>query len=125
MNNSKIAYENLEENEENHTDHTTFLQKQQGELAQVIESINQVEANEDWQKLKRLLLDEIVVNLEKQLLSETTKDEISPPKIYRLQGQLIWAKKYSDLKKLSEAKRQQIESIKKQINEKNPRDGAL
>mgnify|MGYP001618152772 CR=1 FL=1 len=119
MNNSKIT--NLEEKEEK----LLFLQKQQGELAQVIESINRVEANEDWQKLKRLLLDGIVASLEKQLLSETAKDEISPPKIYRLQGQLMWAKKYSDLKKLSEAKRQQIENIKNQINEKNPRDGAL
>lgn len=120
MNNSKITYE-LEEKE----DKVSFLQKQQGELAQVIEAINRIEANEDWQKLKRLLLDGIVVNLEKQLLLETTKDEIDPPKIYRLQGQLVWAKKYSDLKKLSEAKRQQIENIKNQINEKNPRDGAL
>ena len=124
MNNSKLFTEIIYELEETE-DKVSFLQKQQGELAQVIEVINRIEANEDWQKLKRLLLDGIVVNLEKQLLLETTKDEINPPKIYRLQGQLVWAKKYSDLKKLSEAKRQQIENIKNQINEKNPRDGAL
>ena len=124
MNNSKLFTEIIYELEETE-DKVSFLQKQQGELAQVIEVINRIEANEDWQKLKRLLLDGIVVNLEKQLLLETTKDEINPPKIYRLQGQLVWAKKYSDLKKLSESKRQQIENIKNQINEKNPRDGAL
>ena len=121
MNNSKIVYENSEEDGK-----ILFLQKQQGELTQVVEAINQVESGENWQKLKKLLLDEIVTNLEKQLALEAARDEINPPKIYKLQGELKWAKRYSDLKKLSEAKRQQIENIKNQIkDETNPRDGAL
>ena len=121
MNNSKIVYENSGEESK-----TLFLQKQQGELTQIVEAINQVESSENWQKLKKLLLDEIATNLEKQLVSEAAKDEVNPPKIYRLQGELKWAKRYSDLKKLSEVKRQQIENIKNQIkHEKDPRDGAL
>ena len=119
MNNSKILYE------ENKEDKVSILQKQQGELTQVVEAINQVETSEGWQKLKKLLLDEIVTNLEKQLASEAAKNEVNPPEIYRLQGQLKWAKRYSDLKKLSEAKRQQIENLKNQIKHENPRDGAL
>ena len=121
MNNSKIILNNLELEDEK----VLFLQRQQGELAQIIEAINQVETSESWQKLKKLLLDEIVTNLEKQLALEVSKDEINPPKIYKLQGELKWAKRYSDLKKLSEAKRQQIENIKNQIKHENPRDGAL
>ena len=121
MNNSKIVYENSEEEGK-----TSFLQKQQGELTQIVEAINQVETSENWQKLKKLFLDEIVTNLERQLALEAAKDEIDPPKMYRLQGELKWAKRYSDLKKLSEAKRQQIENLKNQIkNETNPSDGAL
>ena len=121
MNNSNIVVNNLEEDEK-----ILFLQKQQGELAQIIEAINQVETSESWQKLKKLLLDEIVINLEKQLASEAAKDEIILPNIYKLQGELKWAKRYSDLRKLSEVKRQQIENIKNQIkNETNPSDGAL
>ena len=120
MNNSKIVYESSE------NEKALFLQKQQGELTQVVEAINQVEASESWQKLKKLLLDEIVTNLERQLALEAAKDEIDPPKMYRLQGELKWAKKYSDLKKLSGAKRQQIENLKNQIKHENdPRDGAL
>ena len=110
MNNSNIIVNNLEKDEK-----ILFLQKQQGELAQIIEAINQVETNESWQKLKKLLLDEIVTNLEKQLASEAAKDEIILPNIYKLQGELKWAKRYSDLKKLSEAKRQQIENIRQQL----------
>lgn len=122
MNNSKIAYDNLEEKE----DRTSYLQRQKGEITQVVEAINRVESSKDWQKLKKLVLDGILGTIERQLSSEASKKEVNAPELYRLQGQLIWAKKYADLKKLSEFFRQQIESIKIQLNEqKNPRDGAL
>lgn len=125
MNNSKIAYENLEESDEE-LDRPMFLQKQQGQLAQVVEAINRVEASEDWQKLKKLVLDEVVMSLERQLVNEAAQKEVRVSEIYRIQGQLTWAKKYADLRKLSDMYRQQLESIKNQIkNEKNPRDGAL
>mgnify|MGYP001568260686 FL=1 len=124
MNNSKIAYENLEEDEK--LDHSEFLQRQKGEITQIVEAINRVEASEDWQKLKDVLLDGIVGNLERQLLNEAVKGEIDSSEMYRLQGQLFWARKYADLKKLSDMYRQQVENIKNQIkHEKNPRDGAL
>ena len=122
MNNSKIVFENLEEKEDSRL---SFLQEKQGELARLIEAINRVEASEDWRKLRELLLDGIVEKLERQLKDEAKKDEVSLPKIYRLQGQIDWAKKYSNLKKISDEKRLEIENIKKQINETNPRDGAL
>ena len=113
MNNSKIVLENI--TEELNIDKISFLQKQQGELTQIVEAINRVESSEDWQKLKKLLLDGAVVAIERQLLNETVKKEINTPEIYRLQGQLSWARKYADLKKLSDMFRQQVENIKNQI----------
>ena len=123
MNNSKIVLENITEGLS--TDKISFLQKQQGELTQIVEAINRIEATEDWKKLKSMLLDGVIKTLEKQILSESSKQEIAIPELYRLQGQLAWAKKYADLKKLSEYFKQQIDNIKNQINEKNLRDGAL
>ena len=108
MNNSKIVSDNFEEEEID----LSPLQDKQGELTQIIEAINRVEVSEDWQKLKKLLLDGVVSNLERQLANESLKKEINPSEIYRLQGQLTWAKKYVDLKKLSEFFRQQLEGIK-------------
>src|SRR3990167_1992445 len=89
MNNSNHK---LEEKEDSRL---SFLQDKQGELAQLIEAINRVEANEDWRKLKELLLDGVVEKLERQLKDEAKKDEVSLPKLYRLQGQIEWAKKYT------------------------------
>ena len=123
MNNSKIAIENLEEKEDNRL---SFLQKQQGESTQLVEAINRVENSDDWRKLKELLLDGVVTSLEKSLRSESEKRELNLPEIYRLQGQLGWARKYTNLGKLVEVKRKEIENIKNLIkHEQNPRDGAL
>ena len=119
MNNSNLQ---LEEKEDSRL---SFLQEKQGELVRLVEAINRVEANEDWRKLKELFLNEIADKLERQLKDEAKKDEVSLPKIYRLQGQIEWAKKYTNLKKISDDKRLEIENLKKQIYEKNPRDGAL
>lgn len=113
MNNSKIAIDNLEPEKE--FDRVSFLQKQQGEWSQVVEAINRVEQSNDWQKLKTLLLDGVVETLERQLSAETAKKEIDTAELYRLQGQLVWAKKYADLKKLGEFFKKQIESIKLQL----------
>ena len=123
MNNSKIALENLEETKDNRL---SFLQNQQGEFTQLVEAINRIESNEDWQRLKKLLLDDVVNRLEKELKSEAEKIVLDPPKIYRLQGQLEWARKYTNLKKIADYKKVEIENIKNLINEqRNPSDGAL
>ena len=123
MNNSKIALENLEEDKDNRL---SFLQSQQGEFTQLVEAINRVESNGDWQKLKKLLLDDVVTRLEKDLVSEAEKKVLDEPKIYRLQGQLEWARKYTDLTKLADYKKLVIDNLKKQIyDQRKPSDGAL
>lgn len=122
MNNSKIVRDNLEDV----PDRVESLKKQQGELAQVIEAIHAVESSEDWQKLKRLVLDGVISTLERQLQREAKKDQVDTTSLYRLQGQLVWARKYADLSKLAEFFRTQMDNLKNQINEQeNPRDGAL
>mgnify|MGYP001594622906 FL=1 len=113
MNNSKITLDNL--SQELETNKVSFLEKEQGRLIQLVEAINRVESSEDWQKLKVILLDEIVISLEKQLVKEADKKEINAPEIYRLQGQLVWARKYGDLKKLSDWYKFQIEGIRQQL----------
>ena len=112
MNNSIIVSDNFEESKENNSQ---VLQIKQGELTQIIEVINKIEQSEDWQKLKKLLLDGVVLNLERQLSNASLDKEINLSEIYRLQGQLAWARRYADLKKLSEVYRKQLEGIKIQL----------
>jgi len=112
MNNSKIAFDNIEDSS---ADRQSILLEQQGEFIQIVEAIKVIEGSVEWQKLKRLILDSVVTNLERQLFNEVSKQEINTPEIYRLQGQLVWARKFADLYKLAEVFKQQIENIKIQL----------
>lgn len=120
MNNSIISYNNLEDDEE-----VKPLKNKLAELSKIVEAISQVESTPEWKNLKKVLIDDVVANIERLLSSEARKPEINTPEIYRLQGQLTWARRYADLKKLAESFMLQITNLKKQIYEKNPRDGAL
>ncbi len=112
MNNSKVALDNLDP-----VDKKSILQTQHGELTQIAEALLRIESSEDWRKLKRMLLDGVVSTLEKQLTLAVSGDEVDMPKIYRLQGQLAWAKKYVDLKKLAEVFKLQVNNLNKQLDE--------
>lgn len=128
MNNAKIAQDAIEifVEETEDTSRSSLLEKQKGELTQIIEAIHRIEATKDWQKLKRLVLDGVTTTLERQLANAASAKEVDTPELYRLQGQLVWARKYTDLTKLADFFRQQLEHIKNQLDyETNPRDGAL
>lgn len=93
-----------------------LLRQKQTELVKVIESIQALEVTPEWQSLKELLFTGIVEKLEKRLKYESLKDELQLPEIYRLQGQLAWARKYSDLNKLVEAYKQELNGVTKELN---------
>lgn len=122
MNNSKIALENLVTEEDNRL---SFLQKQKGELSILIEVINRVQANEDWQKLRRILLDGVVPGLEKELQAHSERKELNVAEIYRTQGRLEAARKYLDLEKMVTWKKKELENINNLIKNEYPRHGGL
>ena len=121
MNNSKIAMDNLEEP----TSKVDFLEREMGKLAQIAEAIKGVESSDDWKKFKRLVLDGVVESLEKRLIEASSKKDVDLAEVYRIQGEILWANKYVDLKKFSEWYTLQIEHIKNQLNEKDTRHGGL
>lgn len=99
------------------------IEKRKGELTQIVEALNRVADSDDWRKLKGLLWDGIVQSLERQLLYETDKKEINFSEVYRIQGQITWARKFADLEKLSSTYRLELQNLKNY--EPNTRDGAL
>lgn len=106
-------------------DRADAIEKRRSELATIVEALKRVSESQDWKTLKRLVLDGIVSNLERRLSAEATKSEINGPELYRLQGQLAWARKYADLDTLAEFFRKQVEGINLSQNEQeNSDDGA-
>ncbi len=111
-----VALDNMQETQ-NVEEKKIHLQTQHGEFSQIVEALMRIEASDDWRKIKKMLLDGVVQSLEKQLSLAVTGDEVNMPQIYRLQGQLAWARKYADLRKLADVFRQQVSNINKQLDE--------
>lgn len=123
MNNARIAIESFKEEEAEAQEISALeqlpaLRKREGELVTLIEALRRVEESDDWSTLKTALFDGVVENLEKRLKSESTKPEINTSEIYKLQGQLAWAKKYSDLGTLARVFRLELTNITQQLNGK-------
>lgn len=113
MDNSFIAQNNIEEEPQ---DFRPQLREREAELVKIIEALGQVEAADEWQTLKKLLFDGIVEKLERLIAFEASAREINTPELYRLQGQLAWAKRYSNLEELRNIFKVELKNIKKSIN---------
>lgn len=113
MNNSKIAIENTEEEV---NPRVLQLREEETHLVRIIEAIGRVEQNLDWQILQKELFNDVANTLEHRISVEAKAKEINVQGLYNLQGQLAWAKKFSDLGELSKTLKGQLANIKKQTN---------
>jgi len=106
MNNALILEEEEPKNEK--------AQEYETELVRVVEAIAEVLKTKEWQVLKGLVFDKEVERVERLLTSEARKVPLSIESIYRLQGELKWAKRYSDLKELAQHYQNQLKGLRTQ-----------
>lgn len=115
MNNSKVAIDAVLE-EEPVFDRKPMLQKQRAEITRIIEAIEGIETTKDWKTLKGLIFDGVGETIERLLATEMKKKPINTPQVYYLQGQLHWAKKYTNLEELKQIYKVELKNIKTQLN---------
>lgn len=94
------------------TDSETKLRDRQTELVKILEAIDEVLKTKGWQTLKELVFDKVVERLDRQLLSEAKNPKIDEIKLYYLQGEMAWARRYSDLKSYAEMLQKELQGIK-------------
>lgn len=97
--------------------------EREGQLAKVIDSISSITQSAEWSSLKTYVLDDVVSTLERRLLAESQRMPLNEPEIYKLQGQLLWAKRYADLQKLATEYLTELKNIRK-LNPPTERDTA-
>lgn len=114
MNNAKIAIDFAEEEFE--ADKAPIIRQRQEEVVSIIEALQRLAGNGDWKVLKVLVFDGLVATLEQRLKLEATKKLIDTDELHRLNGQLIWAKRYSDLYKLIDVYKLELTSLKDKLN---------
>ena len=105
MNNSLLQLE-----PEVQVDISPQLRQRERELLEIIEAIRRVSSSEYWQLLKVKVFDGIVDSLHKRLIAEK-----NPTEMYRLQGQIVWAEKYSDLEKMTQAYENELKSVRAKL----------
>jgi hypothetical protein len=93
------------------------LHSKEGTGVKIIEALLKINETQEWKVLKELVFDDLVGSLERRLLAEAKKDEPNTMELARLNGQLTWAKKYSDLEKFSNEYRVEIKNIRSKIKE--------
>lgn len=107
MNNAMVLENSLEQDQER--DNSPLLRQRVEELTNIIEALQNISSSSYWQVLKQYEFDGTLESLRVQL-----EDEKDTVKMYRLQGEIKRAKKYS-LEKLWAEKRLELERIKKQL----------
>lgn len=113
MNNSKLALDNFNIDQE--VDRTPWFKDREGTLVRQIEALRKVTASKEWSSLKKELFDGVVETLEKNLKSEAQMTPADPVKLAQISGQLIWARKWSDLTKVADILMVELTNIRQQL----------
>lgn len=85
------------------------------ELVKIVKSFENLEKSEEWQTLKDLVFNKALISIDKQIQQETLSKEISISKLYNLQGQREWAKRYCDIPRFIQVYIHELEEINKKI----------
>jgi hypothetical protein len=89
------------------------LKERESRLVRLIESLKALEKGREWSTLREFLFDGALETLENRLATASKKPELDLPEIYRLQGRILEARKYTNLLDTS---RLELNNIRKQIN---------
>jgi hypothetical protein len=91
------------------------LRAEEGRILKIIEAIQVINRTQEWSTLKIEVFDSLPNILEKDLREEARKDNPDTQKLNRLSGQLKWAEKYSDLTKLENTYKVELQRIRLQL----------
>lgn len=120
MNNSFLAQESI--SLELEPENLTSFRQREGELVAIIDAIQKVNDSYEWKLLEEKIFNGVVEGLKRRIESEVnTKGEksLNGPKIHFLNGQLEWAKKYTDFLSLAHIYKQELTNIRIKLNAKD------
>ncbi len=114
MNNSKFALDSLVE--EVPIDRTPDLKEKEARLIRILEAIQVIQRSEQWSSLKLEVFDGLTARLERDLKDEAKKPNPDPNKLNRIAGELKWAEKFSDLSKMENQYKVELQGVRLQLN---------
>lgn len=116
MNNSFIADQNVSLAEDENQVNIPALRAKETELMAIIDAATNLANNKDWLTLKEKIFDGVVLSIKKRRDLEVEKKPLNGPVIHSLNGQLEWAKKYSDILAIASIYKQELLNVRKVLN---------
>ncbi len=116
MNNSFITSQNVSLAEDENQVNLPALRAKETELMAIIEASTRLAGNADWLTLKDKIFDGVVISIKKRRDIEVEKKPLNGPVIHSLNGQLEWAKKYSDILAIASIYKQELLNVRKVID---------
>ena len=113
MNNSKLAIESINLSQEEAVDASPMYRMRETEVLAIIEALENVSSSKYWHLLQEKVFDGVVESLQRRLRNEKDTTEM-----FRLQGQVVWAEKYSDLKSLIIVYKNELANIRNNLKNK-------
>lgn len=92
-----------------------LLRERQAILIRLIEAFTGLEKSQEWETVRELVFDKSLQSIERQQLDECNAPNISIEKLYRLQGEKNWARKYADVDKYIDNLKKELENIKNKL----------
>ncbi len=108
MNNSKFVIDNALTDEPK-VDYSPQLRQREQELVAIIEAIKHIKSSEYWKELQEKVFSKDLEKLTKRLRTERDNVEM-----FRLQGEVTWAEKYS-LETLETQYRNELINLRNQL----------
>lgn len=118
MNNSYFAVEKSTLVPDEPFKNDEALRERESKLVGIIDAIQGISSTREWSSLKEEVFDSLSERLTKELLAEAKKDTPDTLKLARISGQLIWSGKYSDLSRLENDFRIELNSIRLKLHGK-------
>jgi len=98
-------------NEELTKEQEASLEKKRASLVKILECLDSLEKSKEWETLKELVFSKELAKIERQLYLESLEQEINTKKIYILQGERNFAKRFVDVERFAEYHKSQLKEI--------------
>lgn len=85
---------------------------EEARLTRLIEAIARLLDNKDWRTTHELHFQGEEERINRLLFNEAKRDKLDEVAIYRLQGELKWAKRYSDIGQFGKILKNQLDKLK-------------
>ena len=92
-----------------------LLRVEQTRLLKIIDALSKLDKGKEWESLKEEVYEKSLNAIERQMLNECLSQTINTDKLYKLQGEWVWAKQFTDVDRYVDTLKRQLEQIKKKL----------